>query len=156
MSRSQFLAPPASRPDRVADGVAHAGAFEVLQRGLRGAALARDLAAELGGRFARLEHHSGGAQTGILGQLERVNLKALPSSIEAQEYIAAQDLEYARAQDVKESGGLLAGLAVALALTFANMPRVIGIHAGVIGLAVNLAICLAGVTFSRRAEKSLP
>lgn len=48
------------------------------------------------------------------GQLERVNLKALPGSIKAEEYIATRDLEYARAQDAREAGGLFAGLAAAM------------------------------------------
>ena len=49
-----------------------------------------------------------------LGQLERVNLKALPGSITPEHYIASADLEYARAQDAREAKGAFAGLAAAM------------------------------------------
>jgi SSS family transporter len=40
--------------------------------------------------------------------------------------------------------GLLAGLAVALGLTWAGQPKVWGFHAGVVGLGLNFVICLLG------------
>ena len=46
--------------------------------------------------------------------------------------------------------GMLAGLALALTLTWAGMPRVMGFHAGVVGLAANLAICAAATARERK------
>ncbi|MFH1571054.1 MAG: sodium:solute symporter family protein [Gemmatimonadota bacterium] len=45
--------------------------------------------------------------------------------------------------------GMVAGLAIALGMTWAGVPRLAGFHAGVLGLAVNLAICAAGTAAAR-------
>jgi Na+/proline symporter len=45
--------------------------------------------------------------------------------------------------------GLVAGLAVTLILIALDWSRVSGIHSGIIGLAVNLAICLAAIVRNR-------
>ena len=47
-------------------------------------------------------------------------------------------------------GGMVAGLVVALGLTWAGHPRVWGFHAGVIGLALNLIWCAAGTLIAPR------
>jgi len=45
--------------------------------------------------------------------------------------------------------GMLAGLAVALGLTWAGLPRVIGFHAGTVGLGLNLVVCAAATARER-------
>ena len=40
--------------------------------------------------------------------------------------------------------GMLVGLAVALGLTLAGIPKVYGFHAGVVGLGLNFMICAMG------------
>jgi SSS family transporter len=49
--------------------------------------------------------------------------------------------------------GLLAGLALALGLTLGDIKRVAGFHAGVVGLGLNMLICMVGVWLSPAATQ---
>jgi SSS family transporter len=49
--------------------------------------------------------------------------------------------------------GLLAGLGVALALTWTDHPQVWGFHAGVVGLFANVAVCAAGTLWAVVSRK---
>jgi len=53
-------------------------------------------------------------------------------------------LHWSRLEARSALAGLLAGTAVAAGLSLAGIPRVGGIHVGVVGLALNLAICVGG------------
>ena len=58
-------------------------------------------------------------------------------------------LYWRRLDSTTTTVGLVCGLAIAMTLTFTGHGRIMGIHAGVVGLAMNLLICTVGAGWNR-------